>query len=114
MLKTFAWCPDPGANVQHSHRNVTAQFGDGYEQVVGDGINTYRDTWQLTFNRDLKECKLIEAFVNEHRERVPFWWTPPYGTKPERYTASGMTTDYPGGLNMVVKFTMRRVYRNVK
>lgn len=32
-----------------THRNLAAQFGDGYSQVAPDGLNSVIDNWELRF-----------------------------------------------------------------
>jgi|TARA_A100001011_G_scaffold327339_1_gene351406 phage-related protein len=44
---------------------LTAKFGDGYEQRVGDGINTKMDSFSVSFNsRPRKEINAIAAFLD--------------------------------------------------
>lgn len=114
MLETFLWCPDVGAEGQHTERNLRIQFGEGYVQIMGDGINTYKDIWPVTFTKSsLAEAKAIRDFVRRHKERVPFWWTPPMEDTPAKYIAVGLKTPIIGGYAMIVSFTMERVYREV-
>ena len=52
-----------GRNV--THRILTAKFGDGYEQRVGDGINTKEDNFSVAFKQRLSsEINLIAAFFD--------------------------------------------------
>ena len=48
-MKELTWRPQGGAEPQVSHRALKAQFGDGYTQRAGDGINTRKEVWPLTF-----------------------------------------------------------------
>lgn len=38
-VETFTWCPMVEPTVTITQRVMKAQFGDGYSQAVGDGIN---------------------------------------------------------------------------
>lgn len=48
--EVFTWCPVPGASVDYEYSTRAAQFGDGYEQESGSGINNERQVWSLTFD----------------------------------------------------------------
>lgn len=77
-MATFTWTPDFGAAANYEPRVRTAQFGDGYQQRVGDGINTDRDKWDLRFvMRDDTETAAILAFLKARNGVEAFDWTPP-------------------------------------
>ncbi|EPQ5164044.1 phage tail protein, partial [Pseudomonas aeruginosa] len=48
-IETFTWVPDDGADVDGTLRTRTSQFGDGYAQESGDGLNGESQSWSLTF-----------------------------------------------------------------
>lgn len=78
-LETFAWSPlnEPQGDI--TYRARTAQFGDGYAQVVGDGINNRQQSWPLTFTRRKEEAQAILDFFDRHAGYRAFLWTPPLG-----------------------------------
>lgn len=78
-LETFTWSPLNGPTADIQNRNRSAQYGDGYEQVVGDGINSESQSWPLTFTGLKTEIMPILAFVRAHAERRSFKWTNPLG-----------------------------------
>ncbi|HGX3315081.1 TPA: phage tail protein, partial [Pseudomonas aeruginosa] len=47
-IETFTWVPDDGADVDGTLRTRTSQFGDGYAQESGDGLNGESQSWSLT------------------------------------------------------------------
>ena len=47
--------PDKSMSKQSTPRVLIANFGDGYEQRIADGINTLNETYSLTFATRLKE-----------------------------------------------------------
>lgn len=52
-------------NRTSTHRTLTAQFGDGYEQRVLNGINTKNETLTALFsNRVWQEIEVISAFLD--------------------------------------------------
>lgn len=80
---TFTWTPDFGAQAAYKPRVRTATFGDGYEQRVGDGINTAMDKWTLTFAaRTDDETSQILSFLNSRGGFDAFNWTPPTEASP--------------------------------
>lgn len=63
-------------------KTLKAAFGDGYEQAVGDGINTNLKTFDLVFeNLPKPEGDLIDTFLNARAAYDAFQWTPPYGVQ---------------------------------
>lgn len=79
MPQTFTWAPDNGATGDTQYRTRTAQFGDGYRQSVGDGINSKVQSWPLTFTKNKATAEEIIAFLDEHQGAKSFIWTPPLG-----------------------------------
>lgn len=76
-MTTFTWTPDFGLEADYKPRVRLARFGDGYEQRVGDGINTDQDKWNLTFTvRTDTETSAILAFLKARNGIEAFDWTP--------------------------------------
>lgn len=78
-MSTFTWSQAPGATQQKRPNVRTAQFGDGYQQRVGDGINTTARSWSLNFNRATADIDAIEAFLDARNGVESFVWVPPSG-----------------------------------
>jgi phage-related protein len=80
---TFIWTPDFGVAAAYKPRVRVAQFGDGYQQRVADGINTATDRWSLTFAvRDDVEATAILDFLRARGAFEAFNWTPPTESTP--------------------------------
>ena len=80
-MATFTIAPDFGASVSLKPRVLTAQFGDGYQQRLGDGINIRAEDWQLTFSaRTPAERDQILSFLEARNGVEAFDWTSPRGT----------------------------------
>lgn len=79
-IETFTWAAT-GASAQGSVklRTRSAKFGDGYEQVVQDGINNRIASWSLKFVGDAARVAAIQAFIDRHGGAKSFLWTPPLG-----------------------------------
>lgn len=79
-MTTFTWTPSYPASKAVKPKVLKAQFGDGYEQRVGDGINTMPRTWSLAFNNRLAaEITAIDGFLAARKATEAFSWTPPSG-----------------------------------
>jgi phage-related protein len=61
-VETFTWCPKIDASSAPEYRTRSSKFGDGYEQVAGDGINNRVDSWSLTFVVGKAAALDIKAF----------------------------------------------------
>jgi phage-related protein len=47
--------PDKGMTRQTQPRVLLAQFGDGYEQRIANGINSLQESYSVSFNNRTKE-----------------------------------------------------------
>ena len=84
-MATFTWIPDFGASGAFKPRVRTTSFGDGYEQRVGDGINSNPAKWSVRFTqRTDAETNAITAFLEARGGTEAFSWTPPQATDPIR------------------------------
>lgn len=75
MRRTFMWRPDLGGDKPVTYRALSVRFGDGYEQMVGDGINARQESWRLTFTKRGSVIDEIAQFLDEHEGYIPFWFT---------------------------------------
>lgn len=92
-VETFTWCPYVSATSAPEYRNRSSKFGNGYEQIVGDGPNNLVDSWPLTFVGKEAEVAEIKAFLDRHAGHKSFFWTPPLGELSfYRATAPAVTT----------------------
>jgi phage-related protein len=79
-MATFTYVADWGASERTVPRVLKANFGNGYEQRVADGLNWKPRVWDLTFtNRDDTESAAITSFLSACGGVSPFDWTPPIG-----------------------------------
>lgn len=76
-IQTFSWCPRINAEADTSFRVRKAQFGDGYEQVSGDGLNTKKQQWSLNFTGNESYISAITDFLDSHEGTRAFQWKPP-------------------------------------
>ena len=76
-IQTFTWCPRLNAEADTTFRTRKAQFGDGYTQVAGDGLNPKSQKWTLSFTGDESYIGAIKAFLDAHQGTKAFLWKPP-------------------------------------
>lgn len=76
-IETFQWSPRTNAAANATFRIRKAQFGDGYAQVAGDGINFRAQNWDLNFVGSEAYISAIAAFLDRHAGRTSFQWKPP-------------------------------------
>lgn len=87
-LETFSppLNPDGGGDKAVEPRVLRVDFGDGYSQRAGDGLNTMLDritaTWGLLTPAQADE---IEAFFRARGGHEAFWWTPPHESDPRKF-----------------------------
>lgn len=79
-MATFTWTPDQGVSPSVETRVNSVMFGDGYEQRVADGINTIKETWEVSFTlRTKTEILAIDSFLRAQGGVLNFDWTTPAG-----------------------------------
>ena len=81
MTATFTFKPLVEPTGEGKFRTRKAQFGDGYAQVVADGLNNEVQTWPLSFAGKSKTVTPILGFLRAHAGSAAFYWTPPLGTQ---------------------------------
>lgn len=67
-----------GAQENHKPRVLSANFGDGYAQETGDGLNA--DLGDLTpswRNLSMEEATSVMGFFAQHKGYIPFLFTLP-------------------------------------
>ncbi len=66
---------------ERSQRVQRAQFGDGYSQVLTDGLNANQETWKCqTPPLTYAEINSIESFLLEQKGKA-ISWVSPFSTK---------------------------------
>lgn len=79
-MATFTWAVSSEPTRDVSPRVLLSSFGDGYEQRIGDGINTIARKWSVAFNaRRTSEADDIDDFLTARGGIESFDWTPPRG-----------------------------------
>ena len=84
-MSTFSWIPRYSVSKTVAPRVRKTDFGGGYEQRSGDGLNTQRQEWTLEFVSDATTITNIENFLLETEGVTNFTWTPPRQTTPLKF-----------------------------
>lgn len=94
--RVFEWCPflDSGHSTDFKVRS--SQFGDGYRQVAGDGINSVKDSINITIIGDRAKIDTVSAFIDDHKGAVPFAYTH-YGLPESLYLCDGYSVTPQSG-----------------
>lgn len=115
MTTTFPTIsPDSDAAKERQGKILQAEFSDGYNQTAGDGINPYREEWQMTFsNRRNADVDTIEDFLIARNNVQAFYWTPPgevTETPQKKWKQKGAyRRTRAGPYTSTIKFTIYRV-----
>jgi phage-related protein len=94
-------------------RNLRVQFGNGYSQIVADGINSVTDKWELEF-APLSGTVLsdMETFLSTVNTTVWFSWTPIAESvkKKWRIDENSIKKDILNFSEFVYKFSITQVF----
>lgn len=97
MAETFTYLRQSGAAGKFNYRVREAKFGDGYTQVVADGLNNETQNWPLSFEGSLTEMTAIRDFFRRHAGAKSFMWTPPGEPSPLWFTVRDVAFISRGG-----------------
>lgn len=76
-IEIFTWSPRVSPTQTVKFRTRKAEFGDGYTQVSGDGLNTRSQEWELNFVGTEEYIRPIKQFLDRHAGTKSFQWPPP-------------------------------------
>lgn len=81
MTTTFTWPVQARLTGTTTLRTLSAQFGDGYEQVAADGINNKIQSWPVTIKGYKADVTPARDFLDARQGYQSFFWTPPLGAQ---------------------------------
>lgn len=94
-MSDFTFVPSWGSDLDEEPTVAKAQFGDGYAQRVGDGINNRKQVWSLRFeNLTSANADTIIAFFRTRNGASSFTWTPP-GLSEAKFICEKWKRSYP-------------------
>jgi len=77
MATTFTWQPTKNSPKKKQPRVKKVEFGNGYKQIYGDGINNNLENWSLVFEVEDTVKQAIESFLDTANGYNFFNWTSP-------------------------------------
>ncbi|EIK68398.1 phage minor tail protein [Pseudomonas synxantha BG33R] len=108
-IETFTWPTQHGEAPDITYRVRTSQFGDGYKQEVGDGINNKVDAYPITHTGNTATAAAMMAFFDRHQGAKAFLWTTPLGQL-GLFTCKNPTPTPMGGGVFKVTATFERAF----
>jgi phage-related protein len=103
--------PVKSSGKKTSSRIIEAQFGDGYTQRAGDGINTVVDTWNLEWNC-LDSTSYLEMvnFLKARGGYESFTFIPPGESSSKKFTCKEWSTSHPGNSKYILTADFLEVF----
>lgn len=90
LMETFTWCPQNEMEEEPTFNVGSIQFGDGYKQEFGQGINNVSFSYNAEFLGKPADMELIIQFILRHQGYKPFKWTPPGKTEEMFFVAKDL------------------------
>lgn len=89
--------PIVSTNREVKTRHIEANFGDGYSQRAGDGINTIKDKWNVEWTA-LSQVNFDELndFFEEKEGYKDFNWTPPGESTSKKFVCKNWNVSHLG------------------
>lgn len=78
-VETFSWPVSTGGQGDVEFVLRETKYGDGYAQVLGDGLNSRRETWSISRTGSRVALQPIWQFLDRHEGRKAFRWVSPTG-----------------------------------
>ncbi|SDV51675.1 phage tail protein [Chitinasiproducens palmae] len=78
-IETFGWDVDAGQSGEVTFGVDKVQYGDGFAQRTGQGLNACVAAWPVSLTDFAVTVSPIVDFLNRHKGARAFMWTPPYG-----------------------------------
>lgn len=85
-MATLTYIPTYSISGGSEPRVRKTNFGDGYSQRVGDGLNTQPEKWTLEYIKPLSTIQTILSFFTTTKGVDYFWWTPPVSGSPLKFS----------------------------
>ena len=104
-------CPSVESTRENEFRVLESEFGDGYSQRAGSGLNAENVTFSAVWSvLSVAQADQIEAFFRQHRGYRAFEWKAPRDAKPELYRCKAWKRGFRGSGHDTITATIERVY----
>lgn len=108
-LERFTWDISIDSAGQANQLVRQVQYGGGYSQALGDGLNNLNETWRVSRTGDLALIGPIRDFLKRHGGYRSFLWTLPTG-EPVRVRAQGWQLRPRGNGVFTLNTTFQQVF----
>lgn len=109
-LETFNELCEITSPIKYTDSLRSVQFGDGYEQVADNGINSTIDEISLKCSGTNAQMLLVEAFMHAHKVKAFAFKPPAHPLGLYRVVKDSVTFDPESTIYATVTFTLRRAY----
>jgi len=92
-------------------RFLRADLGDGYDQRAGDGINTKKQEWSVTFEAlDQTNADILIEFFEDLDGYQNFTWIPFRETTARKFICPTWSESFPGNSLTTVSASFTEVF----
>lgn len=103
--------PSVGTGREVSTRVLRADFGDGYSQRSGDGLNAInRQVFVVWGVLSVSDADTIEAFLTARAGFEAFLWAPPREVQPRKWICGTWRRDHDHGTYDSLSATFEEVF----
>jgi len=103
--------PTIGAGRDTKPRVLVAEFGDGFIQRAGDGVNALSDEFSLTWvNLTQAEVTSANQFLRDRAGHEAFLWTPPREVSPRKFICPSWNVTFEDGQLDGLRATFKEVH----
>ena len=111
MSGTLPFEPTRSTNRTVTPRFLRADLGDGYDQRSGDGIQTIKEEWSVTFEAlDQTNADTLIAFFEDREGYVNFDWIPFRQSVAKKFICTDFSESFPGNSLTTVTATFQQVF----
>lgn len=115
-LATFNPTPAPsiGASKKREFKVLEAEFGDGYAQAAGAGMNYIRKVLELEWSvLTASQAAAISSFFEAQAGVTPFFYTPPGESSALKFTCREWSETYNQAGFVSIRATLRQSFNIV-
>ena len=114
-MEEFNFPVDNATSVDVGFQTLSAQFGEGYAQEAGDGINIRREAWQISAAGHWTDgsgmpVKAMSEFLDRHGGYKAFRWETPLGETKLFKCRGGYSLSPQGAGNFRLAATFEEVF----
>lgn len=114
-MNVFDYPVDNATSIDVGFRALRADFGDGYAQEAGDGINTRREAWRISAAGHWETdsgmpVREISEFLDAHAGYLAFEWVTPLGKTKLFKCRQGYSLVSQGAGNFAITATFEEVF----